>query len=81
LSSLFDEQYDHVKRILSDSKQEQQDHLKGIMDEYVNEINKKTESIKEEVAAEVSLFLGNQLTEFKQELLDSKAHTGLDPVQ
>ncbi len=81
LSSLFDEQYDHVKRILSDSKQEQQEHLKGIMDEYVNEINKKTESIKEEVAAEVSLFLGNQLTEFKQELLGSKAHTGMDPVQ
>jgi len=81
LSTLFDEQYDHVKRMLSDSKQEQQDHLNAIMDGYVSEINKKTESIKEEVAAEVSLFLGNQLTEFKQELLESKAHTGLDPVQ
>jgi len=81
LSSLFDEQYDHVKRILNDSKQDQQEHLKAIMDEYVSEINKKTESIKEEVAAEVSLFLGNQLTEFKQELLQSQAKTGLDPVQ
>lgn len=81
LSSLFDEQYDHLKRILGDAKHEQQDHFKGIMDEYVTQINKKTDSIKEEVAAEVSLFLGNQLTEFKEELLKSKAHTGLDPVQ
>ena len=81
LSSLFDEQYDHVKRILSDSKQEQHDNLKVIMEDYAAEINKKTESIKEEVAAEVSLFLSSQLTEFKEELLESKAHTGLDPVQ
>jgi CheY-like chemotaxis protein len=81
LSSLFDEQYDHLKRILNDSKIEQQDHLKEIMDNYATQINQKTESIKEEVAAEVSLFLGKQLIEFKDELLKSKAHTGLDPVQ
>jgi CheY-like chemotaxis protein len=81
LSSLFDEQYDHLKRILNDSKLEQQNHLKEIMDNYSDRINQKTESIKEEVATEVSLFLGNQLAEFKDELLKSKAHTGLDPVQ
>jgi len=78
LSSLFDEQYDHLKRILNDSKQDQQNHLKAIMDDYVEEINKKTESIKEEVAAEVSLFLGNQLSEFKVELLESKSNSALD---
>jgi CheY-like chemotaxis protein len=78
LSSLFDEQYDHLKRILNDSKQDQQNHLKAIMDDYVAEINKKTESIKEEVAAEVSLFLGNQLNEFKIELLENKSSAGLD---
>jgi len=78
LSSLFDEQYDHLKRILNDSKQDQQNHLKAIMDDYVEEINKKTESIKEEVAAEVSLFLGNQLSEFKVELLENKSNSALD---
>jgi CheY-like chemotaxis protein len=78
LSSLFDEQYDHLKRILNDSKQDQQNHLKSIMDDYVEEINKKTESIKEEVAAEVSLFLGNQLNEFKMELLDNKSNAAFD---
>jgi CheY-like chemotaxis protein len=81
LSSLFDEQYDHLKRMLHDAKIEQQDHLKEIMDNYARVINQKTESIKEEVAAEVSLFLSKQLIEFKEELLNSKAHTGLDPVQ
>ena len=78
LSSLFDEQYDHLKRILNDSKEDQQNHLKSIMDEYVAEINKKTESIKEEVAAEVSLFLGNQLNEFKMDLLESKSNAAFD---
>lgn len=78
LSSLFDEQYDHLKRILNDSKQDQQSHLAKIMDEYVKEINNKTELIKEEVAAEVSLFLGNQLNEFKVELLQNKSNSELD---
>ncbi|MFT6122713.1 MAG: CheY-like chemotaxis protein [Oleiphilaceae bacterium] len=78
LSSLFDEQYDHLKRILNESKQDQQNHLKAIMDGYVAEINKKTESIKEEVAAEVSLFLGNQLNEFKVELLENKSSAVID---
>lgn len=81
LSSLFDEQYDHLKRILGESKSELHEHIKEVMDDYANQINQKTESIKEEVAAEVSLFLGKQLSEFKEELLNSKAHSGLDPIQ
>lgn len=81
LSSLFDEQYDHLKRILHDAKSEQQDHLREIMDNYAQVINQKTESIKEEVAAEVSLFISKQLIEFKEDLLKSNAKIGLDPVQ
>ncbi|MDX1453590.1 MAG: response regulator [Oleiphilaceae bacterium] len=72
LSSLFDEQYDHVKRILNDARDDQQEHLKALMDEHVAQINQKTESIKEEVAAEVSLFISNQLAEFKQEILSQQ---------
>jgi len=81
LSSLFDEQYDHVKRILHDSEQEQQTHLKSIMDKYVEEINSKTESIKEEVAAEVSLFISNQLKEFREDILASQKSAGIDEEQ
>lgn len=81
LSSLFDEQYDHVKRMLNDSRQEQESHLTDIMDKYVDAINTKTESIKEEVAAEVSVFLGQQLKEFKVEMERSISKAGLDEVQ
>ncbi len=81
LSSLFDEQYDHVKRILSDSKTEQQEHLKSIMDGYVESINQKTESIKEEVAAEVSLFISNQLKEFRNDILGSQKEAGIGADQ
>ncbi len=80
LSSLFDEQYDHVKRILNDAREDQQSHLKGIMDDYAQQINEKTESIKEEVAAEVSLFISNQLAEFKQEIM-SKQQSGIGADQ
>jgi len=81
LSSLFDEQYDHVKRILNESKTDQQAHLKSIMDDYVSVINQKTESIKDEVAAEVSLFISNQLNEFRKEILDSQQGAGIGADQ
>ena len=81
LASSFDEQYDHLKRILNDSKTEQQEHLIAIMDSYVNEINKKTESIKDEVAAEVSLFISNQLKEFKNELTGVQSTAGISDEQ
>lgn len=81
LSSSFDEQYDHLKRILNESKDEQQEHLKSIMDSYVNQINQKTESIKDEVAAEVSLFISNQLKEFRSELDASSQSAGISETQ
>ncbi len=81
LGSLFDEQYDHVKRILADARAEQQAHLKATMDDYVAQINQKTESIKEEVAAEVSLFISNQLAELKDEILKNQKNAGIDPSQ
>lgn len=81
LSSLFDEQYDHVKRIFSDSKQEQQDHLKAILEEHVVQTNKKIEAIKDEVAKEVSLSLGSQFQEFKDELQKNQSEPGLTVSQ
>ena len=51
------------------------------MDDYVEQINQKTESIKEEVAAEVSLFISNQLKEFRGELDLGAQKTGLSENQ
>ena len=81
LSNLFDEQYDHLKRISDDSKTEQNDRLKGIMEEFASVINEKTSAIKEEIAAEVSLFISNQLTELKGDIQHSPGSQGLSPEQ
>jgi CheY-like chemotaxis protein len=81
LSSLFDEQYDHLKRMLGDVERDQKEHLKEVMDLYVAQINSKTDSIKEEVAAEVSLFISNQLKEFKAEVLARIGSTGIEESQ
>lgn len=82
LASSFDEQYDHLKRVLNESKLEQQEHLKGIMETYVAEVNSKTDAIKEEVAAEVSLTIANQLKEFKADMskLKLSGYLGEDQI-
>ena len=81
LSSLFDEQYDHLKRMQGDVEREQKAHLKDVMELYVQQINQKTDSIKEEIAAEVSMFISNQLKEFKTEVLQKIGSTGIEESQ
>lgn len=81
LSSLFDEQYDHLKRMQGDVEREQKAHLKEVMELYVQQINQKTDSIKEEIAAEVSLFISNQLSEFKTDILQKMGSTGIEESQ
>ncbi len=81
LSSLFDEQYDHMKRMMIDVERDQKAHLKEVMDLYVAQINSKTDSIKEEVAAEVSLFISNQLQEFRSDVLAKMGSTGIEEKQ
>ncbi|MFD2230575.1 response regulator [Alkalimarinus sediminis] len=81
LSSLFDEQYDHVKRILEESKAEQGDRLNTTIEELATQINDRTNAIKEEIAAEVSLFLSNQLAELKAEILSNQSTQGMSAEQ
>ena len=56
-------------------------HLKDVMELYVQQINQKTDSIKEEIAAEVSMFISNQLKEFKTEVLQKIGSTGIEESQ
>lgn len=81
LSSLFDEQYDHLKRILEDSRTEQNESLRKTVEEFAAQINDKTSAIKEDIAAEVSLFLSNQLAELKTEILSNQSTQGLSSEQ
>jgi len=81
LSSLFDEQYDHLKRILDESKIEHDERIKGTFDSFSTQINEKTNAVKEEIAAEVSLFISNQLAELKTEILNDQGAQGLSSEQ
>jgi CheY-like chemotaxis protein len=81
LSSLFDEQYDHLKRIMDESKTEHDERIKGTFDSFASQINEKTNTVKEEIAAEVSLFISNQLAELKTEILNDQGAQGLSSEQ
>ncbi|WP_250657935.1 response regulator [Alkalimarinus coralli] len=81
LSNLFDEQYDHLKRILEESKAEQGERLNGTIESLATQINEKTSAVKEEIAAEVSLFLSNQLAELKAEILNNQGSQGMSAEQ
>lgn len=81
LSSLFDEQYDHVKRIIEESKSEQSERLSSTIESFATQINDKTNAIKEEIAAEVSLFLSSQLAELKAEILSNQSAQGMSAEQ
>ncbi|UZE94722.1 response regulator [Alkalimarinus alittae] len=81
LSSLFDEQYDHLKRILEESKAEQAERLNTTVESFATQINEKTSAIKEEIAAEVSLFLSSQLAELKAEILSNQTTQGMPAEQ
>ncbi len=81
LSNLFDEQYDHLKRILDESKTEHDVRLAGTFDSFSTQINEKTNAVKEEIAAEVSLFISSQLAELKTEILSNQGTQGLSSEQ
>ncbi len=81
LSSLFDEQYDHLKRILEESKTEQSERLNNTIESFATQINDRTNAIKEEIAAEVSLFLSSQLAELKTEILSNQTTQGMSSEQ
>jgi len=81
LSNLFDEQYDHLKRILDESKTEHDERLAGTFDSFATQINEKTSAVKEEIAAEVSLFISSQLAELKSEILSNQSTQGLSSEQ
>jgi CheY-like chemotaxis protein len=72
LGSLFDEQYDHLKRILDEAKLDQDKVLANIADEFNKRVSANISSLKDEIAAEVSLTLSSQINEMKEELAQVK---------
>lgn len=81
LSNLFDEQYDHLSRLIDESKSDQHNQLQDTIDEFRSELKQNTSQLKEEIAAEVSLFMSNQLVEFRKELEGSSRKSGISMEQ
>lgn len=75
LSSLFDEQFDHVKRALDESEKKQSSALNEQLREITSGLEKQTQALRDEIAAEVSLNLARELSELRKELLSSGGFT------
>ncbi|PIE44410.1 MAG: two-component system response regulator [Gammaproteobacteria bacterium] len=81
LSSLFDEQYDYLSKLVADSRVTQYSQLQDTVAGLRNELKEQTTQLKNEIAAEVSLFIGNQLVEFRRELENDSIKGGISVNQ
>ncbi|PCM45414.1 response regulator [Marinobacter sp. ANT_B65] len=75
LSSLFDEQFDHLKRALDESSSKQDSVIEERLNAISGMIEERTQNLRDEVAAEVNLNLGRELAEFKKELSRNSGFT------
>ncbi|WP_166266019.1 response regulator [Marinobacter caseinilyticus] len=75
LSSLFDEQFDHLKRVLDEAEKKQLRVLEERLETVQGSIDNQTRGLKDDVAAEVSLNLARELAELKKDLSRSGGFT------
>lgn len=76
LSSLFDEQYDHVKRILEDAERKRDTELQTRLDGIRDDFERRTATLKDEIAADVSVSIAGQLEEFRRDLAKQGSGAG-----
>ncbi|MGO1462121.1 MAG: response regulator [Marinobacter sp.] len=75
LSSLFDEQFDHLKRTLEESRSKQESMIEERLTAMSELVEKRTQNLRDEVAAEVNLNLGRELADLKKELSRNSGFT------
>ncbi|MBU2875516.1 response regulator [Marinobacter salexigens] len=75
LSSLFDEQFDHLKRALEESRSKQEAMIEERLGAMSGVIEERTRNLRDDVAAEVNLNLGRELANLKKELSSSSGFT------
>ncbi len=68
LSSLFDEQFDHLKRALDESGKKQEAAVEERLNAVTEMIEESTRNLRDEVAAEVNLNLGRELADLRKDL-------------
>jgi CheY-like chemotaxis protein len=76
LSSLFDEQFDHIRRALEESRNKQETVLEERLSAMTSLVEERTANLRDEVAAEVNLNLGRELADLKKELKRNSGFTG-----
>jgi CheY-like chemotaxis protein len=68
LSSLFDEQYDHLKRILDDAERKREQEVDRELEGFRSSLESRLDKLKDEIAADVTLSLSGQLAEMRKEM-------------
>ncbi|WP_148863192.1 response regulator [Marinobacter fonticola] len=76
LSSLFDEQYAHLKRLLDDEERKQNDTLTTELKALRETFDTRTQGLKDEIVAEVNLSLTRELADLKKSM---QTGAGLSP--
>lgn len=68
LSSLFDEQFDHLKRVLDETSRKQEATIDERLNAVTEMIDNRTSNLRDDVAAEVNLNLVQELSHVRKEL-------------
>lgn len=76
LSSLFDEQFDHLKRALDEAGKKQDIALDEKLNALKEMVDERTRNLRDDVAAEVNLNLARELADLKKELSRNSGFTG-----
>lgn len=76
LSSLFDEQFDHLKRALDESGKKQEAAVEERLNAVTEMIEERTRNLRDDVAAEVNLNLGRELADLRKDLSRNTGFTG-----
>lgn len=75
LSSLFDEQFDHLKRALEESGKKQEAAVEERLTAVSEMIERRTRNLRDDVAAEVNLNLARELAELRKDLSHNTGFT------
>lgn len=75
LSSLFDEQFDHLKRVLDETSRKQEAAVEERLNAVTEMIDTRTANLRDDVAAEVNLNLVQELSHVRKELARNNGFT------
>jgi CheY-like chemotaxis protein len=75
LSSLFDEQFDYLKRVLDETSRKQEAVMEERLNAVTDMIDKRTANLRDDVAAEVNLNLIQELSQVRKELSRNSGFT------